>query len=123
MAVQGNTPSAGAIQFNSLNYLTSSDIIEMHAKAKIDINPRVFGRYGREKLGILPFIEEFGQKEAASSSVFSHYEQDFTREIILATGSAGSANGASVTYAVDSAYIRDYPGSADESSNLTNWLK
>lgn len=118
MAVQGNTPSAGSIQFNSLNYLTSSDIIEMHAKAKIDINPRVFGRYGREKLGILPFIEEFGQKEAASSSVFSHYEQDFTREIIVATGSAGSTAGASVTYTVDSAYIRDYPGSADESFYL-----
>lgn len=115
MAVQGNTPSAGAIQFNSLNYLTSSDIIEMHAKAKIDINPRVFGRYGREKLGILPFIEEFGQKEAASSSVFSHYEQDFTREIIkVDAASAGSAN-AAVTLTVQNAYFRDYPASADES--------
>ena len=82
MALSGNSFSGGSIPFTGMNYLTSSDIIEMHAKAKIDVNPRVFGRYGKEKLGILPFIEEFGQKESASSSVFSHYEQDFTRDII-----------------------------------------
>ena len=115
MAVTGNTPSAGSIPFNGLNYLTSSDIIEMHAKAKIDINPRVFGRYGREKLGILPFIEEFGQKEAASSSVFSHYEQDFTRELILVDAAAAGAANAAVTLTVQNAYFRDYPASANES--------
>jgi len=123
MALSGNSFSGGSVPFTGMNYLTSSDIIEMHAKAKIDVNPRVFGRYGKEKLGILPFIEEFGQKEAASSSVFTHYEQDFTRDIIkvdaLALASpnedkAGLAN-AAVTLTVQNAYFQDYPASASDS--------
>ena len=123
MALSGNSFSGGSIPFTGMNYLTSSDIIEMHAKAKIDVNPRVFGRYGKEKLGILPFIEEFGQKEAASSSVFSHYEQDFTRDIIKVdaaalespnTDKAGLAN-AAVTLTVQNAYFEDYPASAADS--------
>lgn len=123
MSLSGNSFSGGSIPFTGMNYLTSSDIIEMHAKAKIDVNPRVFGRYGKEKLGILPFIEEFGQKEAASSSVFSHYEQDFTRDIIKVdaaaliapnTDKAGLAN-AAVTLTVQNAYFEDYPASAADS--------
>jgi hypothetical protein len=115
MALSGNSFSGGSVPFTGMNYLTSSDIIEMHAKAKIDVNPRVFGRYGKEKLGILPFIEEFGQKEAASSSVFSHYEQDFTRDIIkVDAASAGAAN-AAVTLTVQNAYFQDYPASASDS--------
>ena len=115
MSLSGNSFSGGSIPFTGMNYLTSSDIIEMHAKAKIDVNPRVFGRYGKEKLGILPFIEEFGQKEAASSSVFSHYEQDFTRDIIkVDAASAGAAN-AAVTLTVQNAYFEDYPASAADS--------
>jgi hypothetical protein len=114
MALSGNSFSGGSVPFTGMNYLTSSDIIEMHAKAKIDVNPRVFGRYGKEKLGILPFIEEFGQKEAASSSVFSHYEQDFTRDIIkcVANLSAGTPNSAH-DIEVASASYDTYPDTGD----------
>lgn len=115
MALSGNSFSGGSVPFTGMNYLTSSDIIEMHAKAKIDVNPRVFGRYGKEKLGILPFIEEFGQKEAASSSVFTHYEQDFTRDIIKVDADEGGTANAAVTLTVQNTYFQDYPASAADS--------
>lgn len=114
MAVTGNTPSASRLSFNGLNYLTSSDLIEMHAKAKMQIDPKVFGRYGTEKLGIMPFIEEFGQKEAATSSEFGHYEQDFTRDIILFSGATAGDGTAEVTLTITAGYNYDYPANQDQ---------
>lgn len=111
MAVEQNRPSAFRLNFTDQNYLTSSDLIEMHAKAEMDINPTVFGRYGREKLGIMPFIDEFGAKSATTSNEFGHYEQDFTREIIRVTNSYSSGS-ASATFTVASTtpdFVYEYP--------------
>lgn len=114
MAVTGNTPSASRLSFNGLNYLTSSDLIEMHAKAKMAIDPKVFGRYGAEKLGIMPFIEEFGQKEAVTSSEFGHYEQDFTRDIVTFSAVTAGDGTAELTLTISPAYNYDYPANQDQ---------
>jgi len=114
MAVTGNTPSGSRLSYTGLNYLTSSDLIEMHAKAKMDIDPKVFGRYGREKLGIMPFLEEFGQTEATSSNEFGHYEQDFTRDIITFSSAPSGDGTASITLRISTSYLYEYPNAADE---------
>jgi hypothetical protein len=110
----GNTPSAVGLPFAGLNYLTSSDLLEMHAKAKIDIDPKVFGRYGQERLGIMPFIEEFGQTEATSSNEFGHYEQDFTRELIAVQAGYTTASD-STTFTLTTATDFEYPTTVTES--------
>ena len=86
----------------------------MHAKAKMDIDPKVFGRYGREKLGIMPFLEEFGQTEATSSNEFGHYEQDFTRDIITFSGFTAGDGTASITLTISTSYLYEYPNATDE---------
>lgn len=117
MAVQQNRPSAVRLNYTDQNYLTSQDLITMSAKAELDLSPEVFGRYGREKLGIMSFLDEFGNKSAATSSEFGHYEQDFTREIIRVTNTY-SSGGTSATFQVASTtpdFVLDYPSAANQS--------
>ena len=88
----------------------------MSAKAELDLNPQVFGRYGRERLGIMSFLDEFGNKSAASSNEFGHYEQDFTREIVRVTDSY-TPGSASATFTVASTtpdFVFEYPTASNQ---------
>ena len=114
MAVQGTTPSAVRVDFTGVDYLTSSDIIEMHAKMKIDIDPELFGRYGTESLGIQPFIDAYGRVTPTNSVKYGHFEQDFTRELIVVDDSY-TPSGATATFTVVSGYRYTYPANASES--------
>ena len=84
-----------------LNWLTSSDVISAYAKANLDVDSNLFGRYGKEDLGISDLMQELGNTKAVSSNVFQHYEQDFTRDIIVVK--TGYTPSASVTFTVDDA--------------------
>jgi hypothetical protein len=116
MAVQGNTPAAFRTSYTSQNYLTSSDVETIHAKAEKQIDSKLFGRYGKEKLGIMPFIEENAQYEAATAQEFIHYEQDRTRSIVRVTDSYTSG-GSGATFTVASTtpdYVEGFPTAANQ---------
>ena len=107
MAVTGPTithPTSVDLGSNGivLNWLTSSDVISAYAKANLDVDPNLFGRYGKEDLGISDLMAELGKTKAITSNVIQHYEQDFTRDIIVVkTGYTSGA--ASTTFTVDDA--------------------
>lgn len=94
-----------------LNWLTSSDVISAYAKANLDVDPNLFGRYGTEDLGISALMAELGQTKAVKSAVYQHYERDFTRDVVvIKTGY--TSGGASATFTVDDAspdYQLEYP--------------
>lgn len=116
MAVQQNRPASMRLAYTDQNYLTSQDLITMSAKAELDLNPQVFGRYGRERLGIMSFLDEFGNKSAATSNEFGHYEQDFTREIVRVTDSY-TPGSASATFTVASTtpdFVFEYPTASNQ---------
>ena len=113
MAIQTNTPSAFSNQYNGVNLLTSSELIRSFAKAKVDVDPNLYGRYNDSDLGVMALLERLGQKKEVKSTNYEHYEEDFNREIVrVKTGySTGAATTTFTVADTTPNYVEAYPPS------------
>lgn len=104
------TPSNPSIPQLEANFLTSSQLFEIYANLKEDVNPNRINVYGRDQLGFQEVMNTLGQTREIKSNVLSHIEQDWRDSVIRVTDSYTPA-GATATFTVNASYNFSYPPS------------
>lgn len=89
------------------NWVSSIDSVLKVLKPSVD--SELTKRYGNQDM--TGFLKMQGATNPVSSMEYTHYEEDWLHDIVIATGTAGAAN-AAVTYTVVAGYQYTYPTSA-----------
>src|SRR3990167_5758969 len=89
------------------NWVSSIDSVVNILKPSID--SELVRRYGDQNM--TGFLEMQGATNPVSQLQYTHFEEDFLHEVVIATGTAGAAN-AAVTYTIVAGYKYTYPTSA-----------
>jgi|14BtaG_2_1085337.scaffolds.fasta_scaffold02171_4 hypothetical protein len=95
---------------NELNYLTSSDLINVYAKASPDVRQQLVEPFGDENLGIMDLLEDLGQvEEAVFGNEYNHFEQGRLKELVKASAETSNDGSVAVIAITDT---RDIPFSS-----------
>jgi|SRR3990172_2838375 len=89
------------------NWVSSIDSVVNILKPSID--SELVKRYGDQNM--TGFLEMQGATNPVSQLQYTHFEEDFLHDVVIATGTAGAAN-AAVTYTIIGGYTYTYPLSA-----------
>lgn len=91
---------------NELNYLTSSDLINVYAKASPDVREQLVEPFGDENLGIMDLMEDLGQvEEAVFGNEYIHFEQGRLKELVKASSQTSNDGSTAVFVATDTRAI------------------
>jgi len=90
------------------NVLTSRSFISTYDMIKDQVDEYLALPYGKELLGLRNFMKIFGASKGVSDITYRSYEQDRIHPKIKATNGGAGANGAEVTFTVDSTSRREY---------------
>lgn len=91
---------------NELNYLTSSDLINVYAKASPDIREQLTEPFGDENLGIMDLMEDLGQTgQSVFGNEYGHFEQGRLKELVKASSQTSNDGSIAVFVATDTRAI------------------